>query len=109
MNLPDIYQKVFEILKAKGATDEQIAKTNEGVAQAAYEQLYGLAIKSLTEEDLTVLDNCPNQEEANKEILKRFTLRTGQNPDDIIQKFLADYAQGFLQEYEKEQAASGGA
>lgn len=106
MNLPAIYQKVFEILKAKGATDEQIAKMNEGLARAAYEQLYGLAIKSLTEEDLTVLDNCSNQEEANKEILKRFTLRTGQNPDDIIQKFLDNFAEGFLKEHEKEKAAS---
>lgn len=94
--------KVKDILRAQGANDEQILQVTQGLLQAAYDQLYVVAMASLNEEDLQVIDKCINQEEANKEILKRFSLRTGKNPDEIIQQFLSDFSDGFLRQYEQD-------
>lgn len=95
-------QKVKEILKQKGATDEQIEKTTQAISQAASDQLYAYAMSMLREEDLQAIDKCQNQEEANKEILNRFKQRTGKDPDQLIQEFLGNFAEGFLREYGKE-------
>lgn len=103
MDLPDIYKQIFKILKDQGTTDEAINQMKDGLIKAASDQLYAQALQSLTEEDLKVIDACPNQEEANKEILSRFTQRTGKNPDDVIQEFLQNFAKGFLLEYQKTQ------
>lgn len=92
-------QQVIDILKAKGTTDEQIAQIAAGLTKAANDQLYAEITNSLTEEDLKAIDACQNQEEANKEILKRYVEKTGQDPDQKVQQFLDLFAEGFLKEY----------
>lgn len=99
MDQKNKFQQVIDILKAKGTTDEQITQISDGLLKAANDQLYAEMMGSLVEEDLQAIDNCSNQEEANKEIKNRYIQRTDKDPDQQLQQFLDNFAEGFLKEY----------
>lgn len=99
-------QQVIEIMRSQGYTDEQISELSAELAKNAYAQLYTEAMASFTEEDLTALDACATDEEANQKIQELYPLRTGQDPEQQVQQFIELFAQNFLDEYAKSQQSS---
>lgn len=95
------YQKVLEILKKEGISQDDLQKLAEDITKAASVKFYTEMIGALTEEDLAEIEKCTTQEEANMEIRTRFAQRTGENPDKLMQEFLDKFAGGFLKEYKK--------
>lgn len=99
-------ENIIEILKNKGWTDEQIVELTNNITKTSFARLYEQALTSFTDEDMKAVEACQTQEEANEKIRKFYTLRTGKDPDQEAQKFVADFCQGFMAEYQKEQAAT---
>ena len=94
-NTPNL-QKVVEILKAKGWTDEQIANMSSDLMKKASSLLYTSAIATFTEEDMVAIEACETDEDANKKILELFQLRTGKNPQEELNGFLTKFAEEFI-------------
>lgn len=97
--------QVIKTLKEKGATDEQIAQVLAEVTKTAFAKLYTEAVTVFTEEDLKAIDQCVGQEEANFEIMTRYAERTGKNAQEVMQGYLDIFADKFLEEAKKEEAA----
>lgn len=97
-------QRVIDILKEKGSTDEQIAQFLTDLSKTNFARFYTQAMASFTDDDMRVIERC-KEEEVETEIKTRYQLRTGKDPQVEMQKFLDDFGTGFLAEYEKEKAA----
>lgn len=97
-------QKVVEVMREKGATDEQISAFLTELTKAGFARLYTTGLEVFTEEDMQVIEACKDQTEATQKIKELYYLRTAQDPELEIQKFLDDFAIGFLAEYEKEKS-----
>lgn len=95
-------QKVIAILKEKGSTDEQISQFVADLTKTNFARFYTQAMASLTDEDMAAIEACQTDDEANAEIKRLYQLRTGKDPQGEMQKFLDDFAQGFITEYEKD-------
>ncbi|HBQ50620.1 hypothetical protein A3B42_01845 [Candidatus Daviesbacteria bacterium RIFCSPLOWO2_01_FULL_38_10] len=99
-------QQVADILKQKGSTDEQIARFLAELTKANFAKFYTAAMTMFTDEDMATIEACTSEEHANEKIKELYQLRTGKNPQEEMQKFLDDFAIGFIAEYEKERAAA---
>ena len=97
-------QKVVDVMKEKGSTDEQVSQFLTELTKSAFARIYTTGMASFTEEDMQAIEACPDQESANEKIKILYNLRTGRSAAEDTQKFLDDFAQGFLAEYEKEKA-----
>ncbi|MDP3724453.1 MAG: hypothetical protein Q8R11_02340 [bacterium] len=95
-------QQILAILQQKGWTDDQLAQLTTDLTKAAFSKLYSEAMTSFTEEDLQAIEACADQVAANVEIQKRYQMRTGRDAQADMQQFLDTFAQGFMEEYEKE-------
>lgn len=98
-------QQVADILKQKGSTDEQIAQFLAELTKANFAKFYTQAVTSFTDEDMQVIEACNNDQEANEKIKELYKLRTGKDAQEEMQKFLEDFAIGFIVEYEKSKVA----
>lgn len=103
MNNQHNLSQVIEVLKKLNYTDEQIAEFCNDISQQGFANLYQEAMNVFTEEDLVAIEACASDEEANQKIKELYTLRTGKNPDEEMQKFLSTFSEGFLKEYENKQ------
>lgn len=99
------FQQVIDILQEKGYTDGQITELAAGLTKESFARLYTEAAATFTDEDINAIEATKTQEEANEEIKKRYTLRTGKNADEETQRYLDTFCQGFLAEYDKEKQA----
>lgn len=54
-----------------------------------------------TEENMKAIEAAPDDLEANKKIREIYKLKTGRDPEEEMQKFMDDFAQGFLAEHAK--------
>ena len=97
-------QKVVEVMKEKGATDEQISLFLTELTKTSFARIYTAGIVNFTEEDMQAIEACPDQESSNEKIKMLYNLRTGRSAAEETQKFFDDFATGFLVEYEKEKA-----
>lgn len=104
MDILNKKDRVIEILIEQGCTDEQIAQVLAEVSQAGFSQMYSEALLSFSQEDLDKIESCKNQEEANQLIAKTYKERTGREASEVMQKFIDDFCEGFIREYEKEKA-----
>ncbi|MBI2011251.1 hypothetical protein HYS91_00640 [Candidatus Daviesbacteria bacterium] len=98
------YQQVIAVLKEKGYSDSQIVEFTQDLTSTSFSKLYSEAMLSFTDEDFKAIEKCIDQRQANEEIRKRYKLRTNKDPDQEALKFFDNFAEGFLQEYQKEQA-----
>lgn len=99
-------QKVVEIMKEKGASDEQVSQFLLELTKTNFARLYTTSMTVFTEEDMQAIEACPDQESANEKIKMLYNLRTGRSSAEETEKFLEDFATGFLAEYEKEKTNS---
>lgn len=97
-------QKVVEVMREKGATDEKISAFLTELTKASFARFYTTGMAVFTEEDMQAIEACQSEEESHRKIKELYALRTGQDAEQATQKFLDDFAQGFLAEYEKEKA-----
>ncbi len=97
-------QQVVEVMKEKGATDDQISQFLTELTKSAFARIYTAGMANFTEEDMAAIEACKDQEEANQKIKELYSLRTGNDAEKETQKFLDDFATGFLAEYEKEKS-----
>lgn len=95
-------ENVIDILKNKGWTDEQIVELTNNITKTSFARLYEQALASFTNEDIKAVEACQTQEETNEKIRQIYTLRTGKDPNQEAQKFIANFVQGFMAEYQKE-------
>lgn len=95
-------QQVADILKEKGSTDEQIAQFLAELTKANFAKFYTQAITIFIDEDMAAIEACTSEEQANEKIKELYKLRTGKDAGEEMQKFLDDFATGFIAEYEKE-------
>lgn len=96
--------KIVDILKQNNYSDKQIEEILAGVTKSLYARLYSEAMLSFTDGDLKDI------EEADEDVLSDtiayyYKLRTGKNPDTEAQKYLENFATGFIAQYEKDKAA----
>lgn len=96
------FNQVLEVLKKEGYSNERIAKLTADLTKAASAKFYTEAIATFSDEDMKAIEACTSQEEANFEIRTRFAEKTGKNPDIMMQEFLDTFAQGFLDQYQKD-------
>lgn len=89
-------QQVADILKQKGSTDEQIAQFLTELTKANFAKFYTQALTSLTDEDMAAIEACATEAEANEKIKELYKLRTGKDAEVEMQKFLDDFATGFI-------------
>lgn len=94
--------QVVDILQHQGYSEDQIAQILADLTRASYEKLYSQALLVLTDEDLEKIEKVSDDQMAD-EIRYFYKLRTGMDPEQEAQKFLDDFAQGFLDEYAKSQ------
>ena len=99
-------QQVADILKEKGSSDEQIAQFLAELTKANFAKFYTQAIASFTDEDMAAIEACTTEEQANDKIKELYKLRTGKDAGEEMQKFLDDFAIGFIAEYEKEKTST---
>ena len=59
----------------------------------------------LTEDDMKAIEAAPSDLEANKLIRELYKQKTGRDPEQEMQKFMDDFAQGFLAEHAKSPTA----
>ncbi len=98
---PTIAQ-VWQTLKKEGLDNEKIVQIAEEVAKLAADKFFTDAVSVLSDEDMQVINSCENEDQANFEVKTRFALTTGKNPDEVIQEYMAAFAEGFLEKYLKE-------
>lgn len=91
-------QEVVNVLQEKGSTEEQITQVLTEAAKTAFAKLYAEAMTVFTEEDLKAIEQCAGQEEANFEIMTRYTDHTGKNAQEVMQGYLDIFADKFLEE-----------
>lgn len=96
-NSPKLNQ-VVQILQEKGATEEQITQVLTEVNKTAFARLYTEAMTVFTEEDLKAIEECTGQEEANFEIMTRYSEKTGKNAQEVMQNYLDIFSDKFLEE-----------
>lgn len=97
--------EAVDLFRKDGHSEKEVQRLIEDISKAATAKLFAEMVTSLTEEDLAEIDKCTSQEEANIEIRTRFGQRSGRNPDEIMQEFLTIFAQGFLEQYQKDKKA----
>ncbi len=90
--------QVAKILQEKGATEEQITQVLTEAAKTAFAKLYAEAMTVFTEEDLQAIEKCTGQEEANFEIMTRYSEKTGKNAQEVMQSYLDIFADKFIEE-----------
>ena len=95
--------QVIKILEGKGATEQQITQVLTEVAKTVFAKLYTEAMTSFNEEDLQAIEKATTQEEANFEIMTRYSERTGKNAQEVMQGYYDIFADKFLEEAEKEE------
>lgn len=100
-NSPKLNQ-VVQILQGKGATEEQITQVLTEVNKTAFAKLYTEAMTVFSEDDLKAIEECTGQEEANFEIMTRYSEKTGKNAQEVMQNYLDIFADKFLEEAKKE-------
>lgn len=98
------FQKVLDILKEKGMSEEQISEFAANLTKTNFTRVYAEAMSVFNEEDLSAIDKATNQEQANQMIAERYKLKTGKDVIVEMQKFLDIFCDGFLKEVESEQA-----
>lgn len=98
-------QQVMDIMKAKGATDEQIAQFFQDLTKTNFARFYSQAMALFTEEDMKAVEAIPTDEEAHKKIREIYQQKTGKDPEEEMKKFMDDFAQGFLAEHAKNPTA----
>ena len=91
-------QEGVKALHEKGATEEQITQVLTEVNKTAFAKLYAEAMTVFTEEDLKAIEDCVGQEEANFEIMTRYSEKTGKNAQEVMQTYLDIFADKFLEE-----------
>jgi hypothetical protein len=99
---PSKFQQVIDILTQKGWTSEQITQLATELTQASFNKLCAEAVLNFTKEDLTAIENCATDEDANNKIKELYKERTGKDANEEAEKFLDIFAQGFLDEHLKE-------
>lgn len=95
-------QKVTEILKEQGCSDEQIAQFLTDLTKTSFGKLYSEAVTLFTEDDLKLIESCQDEQSANNIIRQKYTERVGADPDEVVKKYIDDFCTGFLNEYEKD-------
>lgn len=98
------FQQVINILKQKGLSDDAIAEFAANLTKTNFTRVYAEAMSEFKEQDLSAIDAASSQSEANQIIAKLYKLRTGKDVQAEMQRFLDVFCDGFLKEYEKEQA-----
>lgn len=93
-------KEVIEILKKENATQDQIEEILSGIIESAYSKLYSEAMLALTEEDLVSIEHS-DETQVDEEIIYFYKLRTGKDPDEEVKQFIDNFAEGFLNEYSK--------
>lgn len=93
--------KIIEILRKEGLGEEEIEQKAEELLSVVTQRLYEEMVSCLKKEDLIVLEACGDEEEANREIEKRFWQRTGISPQQLFDKLLTDFLRVFLKESRK--------
>jgi len=104
MNQQNTLQRVTDILKEKGSTDEQIIEFIENLMKQCYADLYTSAMEEFTDEDLAAIEAISDDEESKKKIKEIYIARFGKDPDVVIQDNLEAFVNGFAEEYEKEKS-----
>lgn len=89
-------QQVADILKQKGSSEEQIAQFLTELTKANFAKFYTQAVANFTDEDLGIIEACRSEAEANEKIKELYKLRTGKDAEEEMQKFLDDFATGFI-------------
>ncbi|MBI4080174.1 MAG: hypothetical protein HY430_00185 [Candidatus Levybacteria bacterium] len=97
---PPSLDPVINILKAKGYTDEQIGDTLAQLTKAAFMTMYQNAMSVFTEKDIATIDTCATDEEANQKIMEFYQLRTGNDAQADMNRFLEEFVKNFVSEHD---------
>ncbi len=93
-----ILKPVIEKMHKQGETEEEIAKTLASLTQAATVLLYKEAVEALSDEDMEQIEDCPDDETANKLIAGLYAKRVGTSPEELMSVFMKEFVKKFLEE-----------
>jgi len=97
--MDDPMQTLITALQGQGHSQEQIANECEAVTWQAYETFYEQVRTVLTEEDNKAIDEIDDDQAAEEEMKRRYTLRTGNDPQVVMTSLVKQYAQQVINEY----------
>ncbi len=92
-------QKVTDVLKGKGLSDETIGSFLADLTKASFASLYSTAASLFDSSDLQEIEACGSQEQANKLIAQKYFEKTGISAQDANKKFIDDFCTKFLEDY----------
>lgn len=91
-------QKLVFHLMEKGLSNDEVARALADVAEAAYEQFTTEAMSKFTDEDKAAIEAAPTDVDADEEIKKRFTLRTGEDAGVYLERLIQEHAKSYMNE-----------
>lgn len=99
-----LVRQVIEVLAKQGLSDEQISDFLVDLTKAGFAHLMTKAVEHLSQEDLERIESLP-EGESQAEIKRLYKEKVGKDPEEEMQTFFAKFSEGFLAEYEKQQAS----
>ncbi len=88
-------QKLVFHLMEKGLNNEEVARALADVAEAAYEQFTTEAMSKFTDEDKAAIEAAVTDVDADEEIKKRFTERTGKDAKEYLDQLIEEHASSY--------------
>jgi hypothetical protein len=95
-----ILEPVIRILEREGASEDQIADAIADIVTAATVSLYKRAMEALSDDDLQEIENCRDDDEANKLIARLYAHKVGTTPEQLMTVFLEEYVKSFMKEHD---------
>lgn len=96
-NLTNKQKLVFHLMD-KGLSNEEIARTLVDVAESAFEQFTNEAMNMLNDEDKQAIEAAPTDVDADGEIKRRFTERSGEDAEAYLERLIEEHAASYMHE-----------
>lgn len=95
MDQNSLIKQYLEKLK-QNKTPEELAKYLDGLMKFQAAELYLTMADQLNDEDVAAIEAIENEDLAQQELKKRFTMRSGMTPEDFINKIRDVIAQNYI-------------
>ena len=78
------YKQWIDTLRAKGQSDDDIAKMIAGAVKLSSMELFTLVMATLSEEELQQIETIPNDEQAQQKITELFEKKAGITMQELV-------------------------
>lgn len=98
------FLKVIKVLRDKKISEDKINEFINKLKEGAGIELYNQMLTHLTDTDIQEIEKTTDDKKAFELIKSLFEKRTGKNAEEFAQEFYNNFADGFLESYNKQQS-----